>query len=112
MEMTEQKKGTVVLLGLKGRLDASTAGKLEEKLLALIDGGEKQILFNLEHLDYISSAGLRVLLMAAKKLKVANGKIVLASLKDQIREVFEIAGFSAIFPIFDSEDAALRSFQG
>jgi anti-sigma B factor antagonist len=111
MEMTEQKRGTVVLLALKGRLDASTAGKLEEKLLGLIDGGEKQIVFNLLHLDYISSAGLRVLLMAAKKLKATNGKIVLASLKDQIREVFEIAGFSAIFPIFASESDALRSFQ-
>ena len=112
MEITERKKGTVVLLTLTGRLDASTSPKLEERMLALIDGGEKQILFNLEHLDYISSAGLRVLLMAAKKLKGVNGKIVLSSLKDQIREVFEIAGFSAIFPIFDSEDNALKSFQG
>jgi anti-anti-sigma factor len=111
MEMTEQKKGAVVLLALNGRLDASTSSKLEEKLLGLIDHGEKQIVMNLEQLDYISSAGLRVLLMAAKKLKVASGKIVLASLKDQIREVFEIAGFSAIFPIFASESEALRSFQ-
>ena len=111
MEITERKKGTVVLLTLIGRLDASTSPKLEERMLALIDGGEKQILFNLEQLDYISSAGLRVLLMAAKKLKGVNGKIVLASLKDQIREVFEIAGFSAIFPIFDNEDNALKSFQ-
>lgn len=111
MDMVEHKKGAVVLLGLTGRLDASTSGKLEEKLLGLIDGGEKQFIFNLEHLDYISSAGLRVLLMAAKKVKVGNGKIVLASLKDQIREVFEIAGFSAIFPIFVSESEALRSFQ-
>lgn len=109
MEITEQKKGPVVLLTLKGRLDASTAGRLEEKLLALIDGGEKQFVCNFLQLEYISSAGLRVLLMAAKRLKAANGKIVLLSLKDQIREVFEIAGFAAIFPIFDLEEEAVKS---
>src|SRR5579883_1850037 len=108
MDITEQKKGAVVLLTLKGRLDASTAGRLEEKLLALIDGGETKFALNFLHLDYISSAGLRVLLMAAKRLKNVNGKIVLLSLKDQIREVFEIAGFAALFPIFDVEADALR----
>jgi anti-anti-sigma factor len=111
MEMTGQKKGAVMLLALKGRLDASSAPGLEEKLLALIDGGETKFVFNFLQLDYISSAGLRVLLMAAKRLKAANGKIVLTSLKDQIREVFEIAGFSAIFPMYEVEDDALRSFQ-
>ncbi|MBM4124275.1 MAG: STAS domain-containing protein [Nitrospira sp.] len=111
MEITEQKKGPVVVLTLKGRLDASTAGRLEEKLLALIDGGEKQFVGNFLELDYISSAGLRVLLMAAKRLKSGSGKIVLSSLKDHIREVFEIAGFVTIFPIFDMEDEAVKSFQ-
>ncbi|MEW6545121.1 MAG: STAS domain-containing protein [Nitrospirota bacterium] len=111
MEMTGQKKGPVMLLALKGRLDASSAPGLEEKLLALIEGGETKFVFNFLQLDYISSAGLRVLLMAAKRLKAANGRIVLTSLKDQIREVFEIAGFSAIFPMYEVEDDALRSFQ-
>jgi anti-anti-sigma factor len=111
MEIAEQKKGTVMVVALTGRLDASTAARLEEKLLALIDGGDTKLALNLLQLDYISSAGLRVLLMAAKRLKAVNGKIVLLSLKDQIREVFEIAGFSAIFPIFDVEADALKSFQ-
>jgi anti-anti-sigma factor len=111
MEITQQKRGAIVLLSLKGRLDASTSGRLEEKLIELIDGGEKQFVFNFLNLDYISSAGLRVLLMAAKRLKNVEGKIVLAALNDHIREVFEIAGFTAIFPIFDIEEDALRSFQ-
>jgi anti-sigma B factor antagonist len=111
MEISEQKRGSVVLLSLTGRLDAGTSGRLEEKLLALINGGERHFVLDFLHLDYISSAGLRVLLMAAKKLKGLNGGIVLASLKDQIREVFDIAGFSAIFPIYDQQDAAVGSFQ-
>jgi anti-sigma B factor antagonist len=111
MDITEQKRGTVVLLQLTGRLDAGTAGKLEEKLVGLITAGEKSFVLDFLHLDYISSAGLRVLLMAAKKLKGLNGRIVLSSLKDHIKEVFDIAGFSAIFPIYDQQDAAVGSFQ-
>jgi anti-sigma B factor antagonist len=111
MEMTGQKKGAVMLLALKGRLDASSAPGLEEKLLALIDGGETKFVFNFLQLDYISSAGLRVLLMAAKRLKAAQGKIVLAAPQDHIRVVFEIAGFSAIFPMFASDDEAVRNVQ-
>lgn len=111
MEITEQKKGSVVVLALAGRLDAGTAGKLEEKLVGLIDAGNRSFVLDFMHLDYISSAGLRVLLMTAKKLKGLTGRIVLASLKNHIREVFDIAGFSAIFPIYDQQDAAVGSFQ-
>jgi anti-sigma B factor antagonist len=111
MEIAEQKKGSVVVLALTGRLDAGTAGKLEEKLVSLIDAGNRSFVLDLMNLDYISSAGLRVLLMTAKKLKGLNGRIVLASLKDHIREVFDIAGFSAIFPTYDQQDAAVGSFQ-
>jgi anti-sigma B factor antagonist len=111
MEIAEQKKGSVVVLALTGRLDAGTAGKLEEKLVGLIDAGNRSFVLDFMSLDYISSAGLRVLLMAAKKLKSLNGRIVLSSLKAHIREVFDIAGFSAIFPTYDQQDAAVGSFQ-
>lgn len=111
MEITEQKKGSVVLLVLTGRLDAGTASKLEEKLVGLIDAGNRSFVLDFMNLDYISSAGLRVLLMAAKKLKGLNGRIVLSSLKAHIREVFDIAGFSTIFPTYDQQDAAVGSFQ-
>lgn len=111
MELTQDKRGTVVRLGVQGKLDASTAPRLEERLLALIQVGEKQMVVNGERLEYISSAGLRVLLVAAKRLKPLNGRIVLAGLKAHIKEVFEIAGFAAIFPMYDGEEEALRSFQ-
>src|SRR5436853_20061 len=100
MDIEERKKDKTVLLGLKGRLDSSTAPALEEKIVSLLNAGEKQLAVNFESLEYISSAGLRVLLMAAKRLKQSNGKIALYSLKDHIREVFEIAGFSSLFPIY------------
>jgi anti-sigma B factor antagonist len=108
MDIIEARKDMAVLLTLKGRLDSSTSPALEEKIVLLLNAGEKQLAVNFGSLDYISSAGLRVLLMAAKRLKQSNGKIALYALKDHIREVFEIAGFLALFPVYSSEEGALR----
>jgi anti-anti-sigma factor len=111
MDLKEQKKTGVVVLALTGRLDATTSGKLEETLLGLIERGETKLALNFHRLDYISSAGLRVLLVAAKRLKPLNGKLVLYSVNPQVREVFEIAGFTSIFPISATEEDALKSVQ-
>ena len=110
MEITEDKTGTVIILALKGRLDANTSNSLQEKLFASIDGGANRFAVNFADLDYISSAGSRVLLLAMKKLKSIHGKIVLYALRDQIQEVFDIAGFSSLFLFFDSREEALGSF--
>jgi anti-sigma B factor antagonist len=108
MEMTESKKDNVVILRLTGKLDASTSNSLEEKLVSLLDHDEKQFVVDLAHLTYISSAGLRVLLMAAKRLK--NVKIVLCLLQENFRDIYYIAVFTAIFSIYHSEEAALKDF--
>lgn len=88
-----------------------TANLLEEKFTALIDRGERQLLVDFSRLDYISSAGLRVFIIAAKKLKSIQGKIALSALKPQIKEVFDIAGFSSIFPMFNSREDAIHALQ-
>jgi len=111
MDIAEDKTGNILLLQLKGRLDASTSGALEGKLMGSIGGGERQIVLDCSHLDYVSSAGLRVLLIAAKKLNTANGKLVLASLKDHVREVFDLAGFTDIFSLFPSREEAVKGLQ-
>ena len=110
MEITEDKTGSVIILILKDRLDANTSDSLQEKLFASIDGGADRFAVNFVDLDYISSAGLRVLLLAMKKLKSIHGKIVRYALREQIQEVFDIAGFSPVFPFFDSREEALGSF--
>jgi anti-sigma B factor antagonist len=109
MDITESKHANVVVVGMKGRLDANTSPRLEERLLGLIDGGERRLLLNFVDMDYVSSAGLRVLLMAAKRLKPVSGKVALAGMKDHIKEVFDIAGFSSVLPIFKTEQEALDS---
>ncbi|MCX6152484.1 MAG: STAS domain-containing protein [Ignavibacteriales bacterium] len=108
MEIVESKKNDILILEIHGKLDSNTSTPLEQKLIAEIDGGTLKIVIECSKMDYISSAGLRVLLVGAKKLKNANGKIILCSLQDYIKEVFEIAGFTAIFPIYPDLSAALN----
>ena len=112
MEISERKVGDVCVVGLNGRLDSGTSDSLAQRLHQLIDGGERRLVIDAEKLDYISSTGLRVLLVAAKRLKTADGKIVLSSLKPHILEVFEIAGFKSIFPIYDTADQAAQQMEG
>ncbi|MFH0736628.1 MAG: STAS domain-containing protein [bacterium] len=107
MEIKEERTGRFYILSITGRLDASTSNIFEEKLISLLDSGETQILINFSELEYISSSGLRVLLVGAKKLKTTNQKISLCNLRSHIYEVFEIAGFTPIFNIFKTLQEAL-----
>ena len=108
MEITERRTGDVVTLSLSGKLDTTTAKAFETKILSQIESGDRRFIVDLAQLDHISSAGLRVLVLAGKRLG-GNGKIVLCSLKNPVREVFDIVGFSSIFPVYASHDDALRN---
>jgi anti-anti-sigma factor len=109
MEISEDRKADAVVLALSGKLDATTAKTFEKKILSQIESGERRFVINLAQLDYISSAGLRVFLLAAKRLNTANGKILLSSLQDSVRELFDITGFSSIFSIYGSDDDAIKN---
>lgn len=110
MKILEQKIGNVNIISLSGRLDAYSANDLERKLDSLIDADQVQLVVNLGQLEYMSSSGLRVLLAALKKVRKQQGDIKLACLKPYIKEVFDIAGFTQLFTIFDAEEAAVSSF--
>lgn len=111
MDIKETKKDKVTLLAVEGRIDSSTSAALEKKLIALIDTDRvKDVIMDFSAMDYISSAGLRVLLMAAKKAGKLGGKVVLVGLNSNVKEVFDISGFSNIFSIFASQEEAVRSF--
>lgn len=112
MEITEERRNGLVILSVQGRLDASNAGVLESKFLTLIAGGDRRFVLDGARLDYISSAGLRVLLVARKRLGPSDGVIVLCALKEQIKEIFDIAGFSSIFSIYGTQDEALAAQPG
>ena len=110
MDIAEKKLGSVSLLSLSGRLDAYSATEVEKKLNSLIDADQTRLVIDLEKLEYISSSGLRVFLSALKKAKKQQGDIKLACMKPFIKEVFDIAGFSQLFNIFDTQEAAVSNF--
>lgn len=89
--------GTTLTVALEGRLDTTTAPKLEEKLRGSVDGVSR-LVFDLAKLEYISSAGLRVLL-AMQKLMNRQGAMLLRNVNEAVMEVFEVTGFSDILRI-------------
>lgn len=109
MEVTERRDGEVTVLELVGKLDSNTAKGFEERLMGLIDKGNSRLVLDFGRLDYISSAGLRVLLMAAKRLKAASGRMALCGMSEHIREVFEISGFSSIFAIHGTQQESVAA---
>jgi anti-anti-sigma factor len=95
------------ILRPQGRLDSETAPAFSDDMNVLIAGGADKLLLDMAALDYISSAGLRVILQAAKQIKGKGGKLALCSMSEQIREVFEISGFAGILDIVPSHDDAM-----
>ncbi len=107
MHIEDRMENGGLILRVAGRLDSATAPRFEERLMAAIQGGETRIAVNFESLEYISSAGLRVLLKATRELKSAGGGLALCCMRDYIREVFELSGFVAIIPVTSTEGEAL-----
>jgi anti-sigma B factor antagonist len=110
MDIWENRQGTVIILKVHGKLDAATSPLFEEKILPMLEKGEKNFLIDFGSLDYISSAALRRLLVLARGANKAGGKVVLVSLQSHIREIFDMAGFTQLFPMYASPEEAMRSF--
>jgi stage II sporulation protein AA (anti-sigma F factor antagonist) len=108
MEIRQRKEKDAVVVSIKGRLDASSSPQFEKELAAVMDEGERLLVVDFGELEYISSAGLRSILATTKKLKEKGGKLLLCALKDVVKEVFEISGFSSIIPIYGSIESALE----
>ncbi len=97
MKIDKQVNGNEIVISLAGRLDTITAPELEEQLASGLDDMEK-LTFDMEKLEYISSAGLRVLLSAQKKMSKKGGMIV-KNVSEEVMEIFEVTGFADILVI-------------
>lgn len=104
-----EEKG-VSVVSISGRIDAVTSSELEKAIVSRIDGGSIKMLLDLQDVEYVSSAGLRVFLLVAKKLSVLKGKMVFCSLQKMIDDVFRASGFYSLFTIFNNRQEALSSF--
>jgi anti-sigma B factor antagonist len=107
LAITTSKVQDSLVISLTGRIDANSAKELEQQSLGWIDGGEKKLVLDFTSVDFISSAGLRVILLIAKKLEPLEGKVKLCGLNATLRDVFEISGFSKLFVIVPGVAEAL-----
>ena len=107
MEVFQENNKGVRIFNVKGSLDSNTSGEFENQIVEALEQGSRKLIFNLENMDYISSAGIRVMLKTAKDLKRMEGSLVLCSLQDYVQEVFDIAGFDGYLNIEPNIDAAM-----
>jgi len=102
--------GEVAVVAPRGRIDTNTSGELERTLFGHLGAGETRMLVDLSGVEYISSAGLRVLLKAEKAVRQKGGRLVLCSLGQPVREVFDLSGLSSVFAIEDTRERARERF--
>lgn len=107
MEIIESKQNEINIFKLNGRLDSNTSPELEKKLVGAIENGARNMVLDFENLDYISSAGLRIILKTTKDLKRTEGALILCAMQDYVKEVFEIAGFDSFLLIVPTVDEAI-----
>jgi anti-anti-sigma factor len=91
------------------RIDSSSAKAFEDGANALLDKGPSKVVIDASDLDYISSAGLRVILTTAKKAKAAGGGLTIACARGNVKEVLNVSGFDSIFGLHDTVEAALAA---
>jgi len=111
MEITTERVDDVVVVKAKGRFYSNDAQAVEAGLAEAIGSGALRLALDLTEMDYISSAGLRVLLKVAKQIQRAKGKVVLFGLRPHVREVFSISAFDRIFSIHVDRAAAIAAMR-
>jgi anti-anti-sigma factor len=112
VELSSEVKNDVLILRVGGRLDAISSPQLEKQVMESINGGNHtNVLMNFEQVDYLSSAGMRLLLSTTKKMKSKEGKFVISCMTDSVMEVIKMAGFDHILRIKGTEEEGMGEFK-
>ena len=114
LTVTSHEKDGITFVQMKGSLASTTAAQAEEKLKKIVDGGATKIVVNLAELDYIASAGLRVLLLTSKALGKAHGGLMISESKGMVKEVIETGmgyGFAPLIRLFNTDEEAMAAFK-
>ena len=109
IRVTEERDGGALVLLPVGRVDGSNDHLFESLVMERIGDGEGNVIVDFSHVDFISSSGLRVLLLAAKTLEADGRTMVLCAMKSHIREIFRINGFDRIIPMEESRASAVAA---
>ena len=112
MNIEQRKEGEVAVVSLDGRLDGFTAPDLEQAVRAAVERGDTRVLLECGLMSYISSAGLRALLVGARQCQQNGGKLAIAALQPACHSVMEASGFLTVIDCHDSSEAALAALAG
>ena len=110
VELKEEEKGNVLVFKIHGRLDAISSPSVEKRILEFIDQGHYKLLLNFSGVDYLSSAGMRMLLSILKKLKSYTGKLVVCSITPNVMDVLKMSGFDHVLELTQTEEDAMNRF--
>ena len=111
MEIVQKEESGIVCVAIKGRLDGESFPEAEKVTRGILEAEKRLLLFDLSELEYLSSAGLRVILEAAKGVKLNDGKLVLCGLNKFVKEIFVTSGFDALIPIADTVESGMTMFE-
>ena len=111
IEIGEERRSDGVVLRPRGNIDNDTSPAFQMRLLAALAAAPNAVVIDLAGVDYISSAGLRVLMTAAKQTKTVSGRLAVAALKPVVEEIFAISRFRHVVQVFETTDAALAAWR-
>ena len=109
MQVASSEQNGITILSLTGRMDATTANIFGDACQAALNGGARRIVVDLSGIEYISSAGLRVILTMLKMAKSLKGTLAFCGMQSMVSEVFRISGFSSMLPIYATTTDALAA---
>lgn len=110
MEIAEKDHKHCTVIKVTGRIDSETSPELEKYLAKIYKAGQYHIVMDLSGVDFISSAGLRVLVSARKKCHRKRGDVVLSGLSPRLKAAIDLVGFDLLFKIFDKLEDAVGNF--
>lgn len=112
MELDTAALDTVTAVAVKGRVDSTTADRLRDHLTQVIEGGSARLVIDLKDVTYISSAGFRTLLITARSVNHAKGKLALCGVGGEVKRLFDIASFTELFTILPDRNDAVAAVRG
>jgi anti-anti-sigma factor len=107
MHIQHSDRDGIAVIAPSGRIDTTTSREVEEALRRIVDAGSRALVVDFTGTEYISSAGLRVFLMLARRMRDLEGRLVLCAMPEPVRQVFRLAGFMPLFLVEPSMEAAL-----
>ena len=110
MQITTRESYEVLVVDMQGKLDTTTSGYAYDEMVRIANSGSRKILVNLSGVEYVSSAGLRALLTAAKLVKTSGGQFKFCEPTDSVKQALDISGFHSLLSVYSTEGEAIKSF--